>query len=228
MRHSDKMMLVGSCFSDNIGAKLRDAMIDVVVNPFGTIFNPLSIASSLHKVIDNEVVAGADLFLANGVWSNFDFHSRFSMASKEAALERMNRSIEEAHEHLLGCKTLVITLGTAVVYRRRDTGEVVSNCHKVPQHEFTRRMAGVDEITKALAAVVSRLHEFNPELRVLFTVAAPFALVMHVPAAYILDKPLYGWPAWTAFVCPLAGAGVFAVMYLVFRRAMRHYRSTGS
>ncbi len=65
-------------------------------------------------------------------------------------------------------------------------------------------------------------------LRVLFTVAAPFALVMHVPAAYILDKPLYGWPAWTAFVCPLAGAGVFAVMYLVFRRAMRHYRSTGS
>ena len=171
MRHSDKMMLVGSCFSDNIGAKLRDAMIDVVVNPFGTIFNPLSIASSLHKVIDNEVVAGADLFLANGVWSNFDFHSRFSMASKEAALERMNRSIEEAHEHLLGCKTLVITLGTAVVYRRRDTGEVVSNCHKVPQHEFTRRMAGVDEITKALAAVVSRLHEFNPELRVLFTVS---------------------------------------------------------
>ena len=126
MRHSDKMMLVGSCFSDNIGAKLRDAMIDVVVNPFGTIFNPLSIASSLHKVIDNEVVAGADLFLANGVWSNFDFHSRFSMASKEAALERMNRSIEEAHEHLLGCKTLVITLGTAVVYRRRDTGEMSS------------------------------------------------------------------------------------------------------
>ena len=65
-------------------------------------------------------------------------------------------------------------------------------------------------------------------LRTLFTVVAPFALVMHVPAAYILGKPLYGWPAWTAFVCPLSGAAVFAVMYCVFRRAMRHYRSTGS
>lgn len=65
-------------------------------------------------------------------------------------------------------------------------------------------------------------------LRVLFTVAAPFALVLHVPAAYILDKPLYGWPAWTAFVCPLSGAALFLVMYAVFRRGLRHYRSTGS
>ena len=65
-------------------------------------------------------------------------------------------------------------------------------------------------------------------LRVLFTVVAPFALVLHVPVAYILDKPLYGWPEWTAFACPLAGVAAFLVMYAVFRRAMRHYRSTGS
>ena len=65
-------------------------------------------------------------------------------------------------------------------------------------------------------------------LRMLFTVIAPFSLVMHVPAAYILGKPIFGWPAWTAFVCPLSGAALFAVMYAVFRRAMRHYRSTGS
>ena len=65
-------------------------------------------------------------------------------------------------------------------------------------------------------------------LRVLFTVAAPFALTLHVPAAYILDKPLYGWPAWTAFLCPLAGAAVFGILYLLFQWAMRFYRSTGS
>ena len=171
MRHSDKMMLIGSCFSDNIGAKLKDAMVDVTVNPFGTIFNPLSIAASLHKIIEGEVVAGADLFLSNGVWSCYDFHSRFSMADKDAALNKMNRSIEEAHRHLSQCKTLIVTLGTAVVYRRRDTGEVVSNCHKVPQHEFTRRLASVEEVTDALSAVMKRLHEYNPELRVLFTVS---------------------------------------------------------
>lgn len=171
MRHSDKMMLIGSCFSDNIGAKLRDAMMQVEVNPFGTIFNPLSIAGAINKIIDDETIAGIELFMSNGVWNCYDFHSRFSMASKEAALERMNRSISTAHEHLAQCKSLVVTLGTAVVYRRRDTGEVVSNCHKVPQHEFTRRLASVDEITGALNATVERLHEFNPELRIIFTVS---------------------------------------------------------
>ena len=65
-------------------------------------------------------------------------------------------------------------------------------------------------------------------LRMLFTVIAPFALVMHVPASMILDKPLYGWPMWTGFVTPLAGAGLFGVMYLLFRKALRFYRSTGS
>jgi len=171
MHHSDSMMLIGSCFSDNIGSKLRDAMIDVEVNPFGTIFNPLSIASAINKIIDGEIIAGADLFLSNGVWNCFDFHSRFSMANKDAAIERMNNSIEHAHNHLKQCKSLIITLGTAVVYRRRDTGEVVSNCHKVPQHEFTRRLASVDEITSALTSTVERLHEFNPDLQIVFTVS---------------------------------------------------------
>ena len=171
MRHSDKMMLMGSCFSDSIGARLKDAMVDVGVNPFGTIFNPLSIASSVHKLIDGETIAGIDLFLSNGVWNSYDFHSRFSMANKDAALQRMNDSIATAHEHLKQCQTLVLTLGTAVVYRRRDTGEVVNNCHKVPQHEFTRRLASVDEITEALTSMLTHLHEFNPELRVLFTVS---------------------------------------------------------
>ena len=171
MRHSDKMMLMGSCFSDNIGAKLKDAMLNVIVNPFGTIFNPLSIASGVDKIIDNATIAGADLFLSSGVWNSYDFHSRFSMANKDAALQRMNDSISEAHKHLKDCNVLILTLGTAVVYRRRDTGEVVTNCHKVPQQEFTRRLASVDEITQALTNTLNHLHDFNPELRVIFTVS---------------------------------------------------------
>lgn len=171
MRHSDKMLLMGSCFSDNIGAKLKDAMLNVIVNPFGTIFNPLSIAGAVDKIIDNATIAGAELFMSGGVWNSYDFHSRFSMASKDAALQRMNASIGEAHEHLKVCNTLVLTLGTAVVYRRRDTGEVVTNCHKVPQQEFTRRLASVEEITESLTRAVERLHEFNPALRILFTVS---------------------------------------------------------
>ncbi|MBR5029814.1 MAG: GSCFA domain-containing protein, partial [Muribaculaceae bacterium] len=110
-------------------------------------------------------------FLSSGVWNSYDFHSRFSMANKDAALQRMNDSISEAHKHLKECNVLILTLGTAVVYRRRDTGEVVTNCHKVPQQEFTRRLASVDEITQALTSTLSRIHDFNPELRVIFTVS---------------------------------------------------------
>lgn len=69
---------------------------------------------------------------------------------------------------------------------------------------------------------------FPRPLRMLFTVVAPFALTLHVPAAYILDKPLYGWPAWTAFVTPLAGAAAFWILYAVFQKAMKFYRSAGS
>lgn len=65
-------------------------------------------------------------------------------------------------------------------------------------------------------------------LRILFTAAAPFALTLHLPGSVILGKPLYGWPEWTAFVSPLTGPAAFGVFFLLFRRAMRHYRSTGS
>lgn len=171
MHHSDQMMMLGSCFSDNIGGKLRQAMINVNVNPFGTLYNPFSIASSVDRIIDCIPERGIDLFQGSGVWNSFNFHSRYSMSDKEATLTRMNEQIEKAHKHLKSCHTLIVTLGTAVVYRMKDTNQVVANCHKVPQHNFTRHMASVAEITDVLSAMVERLHEFNPSLRILFTVS---------------------------------------------------------
>lgn len=171
MSHSDLVVLLGSCFSDNIGSRMRDAMMRVEVNPFGTLYNPMSIASGLMRLVRCAPVAGQDLFLSNGVWSSFDFHSRYSMASKEAALQRMNGSIERAHSALEQCQWLIITLGTSVVYRRRDNGMVAANCHKVPQHEFTRRMASVDEMAEALGKALDTLHEFNPAVNVVFTIS---------------------------------------------------------
>lgn len=171
LHHSDSLMMMGSCFSDNIGAKLRAAMMLVDINPFGTIYNPLSIASSLNRLIDNKPIAGMDLFQQNGVWNSYAFHSRYSMPDKEAALLRMNQRIAKAHEHLRTSQVLVVTLGTALVYRLRATGQVVNNCHKVPQHQFERKLLNVSETVKALSDVCCRLREFNPELRIIFTVS---------------------------------------------------------
>ena len=90
MHHSDRFMMLGSCFSDNIGGKLRQAMIDVNVNPFGTLYNPMSIASSVNRIIDVVPERGIDLFQGSGAWNSYNFHSRYSLADKEATLTLMN------------------------------------------------------------------------------------------------------------------------------------------
>ena len=171
IHHSDAVMLLGSCFSDNIGAKMRGAMMRVDVNPFGTIYNPMSIAASMERLISAEPVAGIDLFEQNGVWNSYAFHSRFSLPDKQATLGRMNRRIAEAHRHLAEAQVLVVTLGTAMVYRRLDNGRVVSNCHKVQQYQFLREMATVPDITTTLTDALERLWRFNPAVRVIFTVS---------------------------------------------------------
>ena len=171
MHHSDVLTMLGSCFTENIGAKLRGAMMNVEINPFGTIFNPLSMVSCVKRLVACEPERGMDLFQAGGVWNSFDFHSRYSLPDKEATLQRMNERITQGHNHLKRSNTLVVTLGTAIVYRLAATGEVVNNCHKVPQHKFTREMASVEEMAKALEEMVERLHAFNPGLYILFTVS---------------------------------------------------------
>jgi hypothetical protein len=171
LHHSDSVVLLGSCFSDNIGAKMHGALFNATVNPMGTLYNPMSIARAVQRLIDNEPIAGQTLFLQGGVWNSFDFHSRYSLPDKQATIDRMNQRIELGHEVLKSAQLLTITLGTAIVYRLKATGEIVANCHKVPGHEFERQMSQVGEMVQVLDAMLARLHEFNPGLRVIFTVS---------------------------------------------------------
>ncbi|MBO4870820.1 MAG: GSCFA domain-containing protein [Muribaculaceae bacterium] len=171
LHHSDEVVLVGSCFSDNIGMKMRNAMMQVDVNPFGTLFNPFSIAAGVSRLIAAEPIAGNTLFSQNGVWNSYAFHSRYSLPDKQATLERMNARINASHQRLQSCQVLIVTLGTAMVYRLKTTGEVVANCHKVPQHEFSRSMASVEEMARELCGMVEAFHRFNPAAHVIFTVS---------------------------------------------------------
>ena len=171
LQHSDHVMLLGSCFSDNIGGKMHGALINAMVNPMGTLYNPMSIARGVQRLIDCEPVAGKDLFMQGGVWNSYDFHSRYSLPDKQAAIDRMNSRIEQGHKALAAARLLTVTLGTAMVYRLKATGEVVANCHKVPQHEFERKMATVQEMVQVLDDMVVRLRAFNPELRIILTVS---------------------------------------------------------
>ena len=171
LHHSDIVVLLGSCFSDNIGGKLSAALFNTTVNPMGTLYNPMSIAHGVQQLIDCTPVAGKDLFMQGGVWNSFDFHSRHSLPDKQATIDRMNQRIQQGHIALKDARLLTITLGTAIVYRLRTTGEVVANCHKVPQHEFERKMATVDEMAHALDEMLTALHGFNPDLKIILTVS---------------------------------------------------------
>lgn len=171
LHHSDKVLLLGSCFSDNIGTKMQGALIDATVNPMGTLYNPMSIASGAQRLIDCRAVAGQELFMQGGVWNSYDFHSRHSLPDKQATIDRMNQRIEQGHKVLRNAQLLTITLGSAIVYRLKTTGEVVANCHKVPQHEFERKMESVDDMARELDLMLEHLHEFNPQLHVILTVS---------------------------------------------------------
>ena len=171
LHHSDSVVLLGSCFSDNIGGKLNAALFNATVNPMGTLYNPMSIARGVQQLIDGTPVAGRDLFMQGGVWNSFDFHSRHSLPDKQATIDRMNLRIEQGHQALKEARLLTVTLGTAIVYRLKATGQVVANCHKVPQHEFERKMATVSEMARELDGMLAKLHQFNPELRVILTVS---------------------------------------------------------
>lgn len=171
LHHSDSVVLLGSCFSDNIGAKMHGALIKAMVNPMGTLYNPMSIARGVQLLIAHQPVAGQTLFMQNGVWNSFDFHSRHSLPDKQLTIDRMNQRIDQGHHVLEQAQLLTITLGTAMIYQLKATGEVVANCHKVPGHEFERKMASVDEMVQVLDEMLTRLHEFNPSLRVIFTVS---------------------------------------------------------
>ena len=169
IKHSDKLMLIGSCFSDSIGARFTAAMMAASVNPLGTLYNPMSIATAVERITRCRLVQPEELFEANGVWNCFDFHSAFSSATAEGALQRMNSAITAAHEHLKGCKYVFLTLGTAITYSLN--GVVVGNCHKLPAAQFERRMCSVKEVTDALEAAVKMLREVNMAVKVIFTVS---------------------------------------------------------
>lgn len=182
--HSDRVMLLGSCFSDNIGARMRQAMMRVMINPMGTLYNPLSVAASLERIIGNVPVEGRDLVEHGGVWNHFDFHSRHSLPDKAATVERMNRRIAEAHAWLRDCRLLVVTLASALVYRHGESGRVVANCHKLPPQTFTRTMVTAAEAEAALCRSVEQVTAFNPDVKILFTVSP----IRHVADTLIVNS----------------------------------------
>ena len=169
--YGEQIILLGSCFAENIGNKLQENKFDVDINPFGTLYNPASIASALRMLLRPEQFTKDDLFLHEGTYHSFTHHSRFSSISETECLENMNQRLLKSAEYLRKAKCLVITFGTAYVYKLKSNGQIVSNCHKLPDKMFLREMLSVQSIIDDWNCLLLSLWEQNPELKILFTVS---------------------------------------------------------
>lgn len=170
--HGDNLLLLGSCFADNIGDKLVRSGFSALVNPFGTLYNPASVAAALTRLLDAQSFDERDLqdFGIEG-WGVWDAHSLLCRPKKEEVLSVLNARFGEASEQLRTASVLLVTFGTAWVYRLRETSAVVANCHHEPASRFVREKMSVEEILTLWTPLLERLHEMNPALRVVFTVS---------------------------------------------------------
>lgn len=169
--YNDAVMLTGSCFTEHIGNYLMNVKFNVLQNPNGILFDPISVCNSLISYIEKKKYSENDLFYLNEAWHSWQHHSRFSGMNKEKVLQQINASQKEAHRFLKDAKWLIITLGSSFSYRLVKDNSPVANCHKAPAQTFIKHLCTIEEIVAALDITIFRLFQFNPDLRILFTIS---------------------------------------------------------
>lgn len=169
--YNSSILLLGSCFAEHIGEKLQYHKLQSLCNPFGILFHPLAIRNLVFNAVNKNKFSEADIFFHNEQWHSFDAHSRLDSPNKKKLIEILNLKNEMVLEQLKQSTHLILTLGTAWVYRFLKTTKVVANCHKVPQKEFDKKLLSVNEIIKSLEETISMVTGINPNCKILFTVS---------------------------------------------------------
>ncbi|MCD4832668.1 MAG: GSCFA domain-containing protein [Bacteroidales bacterium] len=171
INYHTSVLFLGSCFTENIGDKMDELKFPVLINPFGVLYNPVSVRNGLEILIDQKLFTESDLNFFNEQWFSFYHDTEFSATDQKKSLNKINTSIELAAKQLKNAKYLVITFGTAWVYKYLESGNVVSNCHKIPAKKFDRFKLGVEDIFVEWANLINRLNELNKKLKIIFTVS---------------------------------------------------------
>jgi hypothetical protein len=171
LTYDDSIMLLGSCFTESIGNKLSERKFLTDINPFGIIYNPVSLLYCIELLESNKIFTQHDLFEENGIWKSFYHHSRFSHSDINTALKNINERISVSSEFIRKTSFLFLTLGTAWVFEHKESGKIVSNCHKSPASNFNHRLLSVDETYDALKSIVEKNKKINPGCTVIFTIS---------------------------------------------------------
>jgi len=179
--YASKLLLIGSCFSENISKKLAYYKFDADSNPFGILFNPKAIETLILNSLNEKTYSESDVFLLNERWHCFDAHSDLSATDKNELLHNLNLAVKSTNKRLKEATHIIITLGTSFTYRFIETNAIVGNCHKVPQKKFAKELLSVDEIVATLKNICLQISEVNPKATIIFTVSP----VRHIKDGFV-------------------------------------------
>ncbi|HSQ46016.1 MAG TPA: GSCFA domain-containing protein, partial [Lutibacter sp.] len=179
--YASKLLLIGSCFSENISKKLAYYKFDVDSNPFGILFNPKAIETLILNSLNEKIYTEKDVFLLNERWHCFDAHSDLSATDKNELLNNLNSAVKSTNKRLKEATHIIITLGTSWTYLFTETNAIVGNCHKVPQKKFAKELLSVDEISDSLKNICLQISAVNPKATVVFTVSP----VRHIKDGFV-------------------------------------------
>lgn len=170
MTYESKVVSLGSCFSTEMGRRLFDRKYDVLSNPIGIAFNPLSIAMQLDRALNLDFFTEDDFFCRDGIWRSFLLHSDFS-GELQSTMSEANNALRKANEYLKKSDYLLLTFGSAFVYRHIKKNYVVANCHKEDAKVFKRELVSVDEIISVYKSLIAKITEVNPNICIVLTVS---------------------------------------------------------
>lgn len=172
IRLQTSILSIGSCFAHAMGQRLQQNKFTALVNPFGVIFNPLSVFKLLEASLNNTIPGGDDSLTEHqGIWYHYDVHSDFWADEKETLGKKIQTSLSSTLHFLKTTKVLILTFGTAYGYFLKKNNTIVANCHKVPQKFFEKRLLNIDEIVAGCSGLYKKLKELNPDLRIIVTVS---------------------------------------------------------
>ncbi len=171
LSHYDKILTIGSCFTENIGLKLEKSGFQTDINPFGILYNPLSVASAIETLISRKLFSQDDIFEYQGKYHSFSHHSKFSASTPDECLKNINEKITFSSGYLHKTSLLIVTFGTSYIYKLKETDQLVSNCHKLPANHFLYQRLDINEIVSAWDQLLYSLSEINPEIKILMTVS---------------------------------------------------------
>lgn len=179
--YESKLMALGSCFAENMAEKFHYFKFQNTTNPFGIIFNPVSIEKLVDRIVNKIEFTEKDIFFHNDLWHCFEVHSQVSNPNKEEFLETLNALISSTNKQLNSSTHIIITYGTSWIYKNIESNEIVANCHKVPQKQFTKELLSIETIEKSIQNTIELIQKVNPNCNFIFTVSP----VRHIKDGFV-------------------------------------------